>query len=122
MFWKIFAILFLGVQMFANEEAPQYLYKILSKEDWIASQNQEHLQLPAADEAFIHFSLENQVERIVAKYWNGVPEFFVLKIDPKKLPGKMVFETNPGGSAKYYHLYEGAIPHNAIVESKSIHQ
>lgn len=41
----------------------------------------------------------------------------VLKIDPSKLIGKLVFEVNPGGTQKYYHLYNGKIPLNAVIEA-----
>jgi peptide deformylase len=34
----------------------------------------------------------------------------------------LAFETNPGGSTKYYHLYDGFIPVNSIVESTIVYQ
>ena len=36
------------------------------------------------------------------------------------LPGKLVLESNPGGKSRYYHLYQGAIPMEAITESKTV--
>lgn len=101
-----------------ESDTPQYLYKILSLRHWQASQNHPVLVLSADDHAFIHFSKEDQLERILTKYWADAPQFAVLKIDTSKLVGDMVYEANPGGSAKYYHLYNGYIPFKAIVESK----
>lgn len=105
----------LGVEM-----TPQYLYKVLSIDDWQESQGQESVKLAAADRDFIHLSTESQLNRIVEKYWGDVPEYVVLKIDTKKMPGKLVYEANPGGNNKYYHLYHGSIPLSAVVESKAI--
>lgn len=100
--------------------AVKTLYKILSVENWAASQGKEHLSLPDFDRPFIHLALEEQLERILGKYWKDVPEYVLLTLDPKKLKGKLVLESNPGGSAKYYHLYDGSIPLSAIVAVKKV--
>lgn len=97
------------------------LYKILSVENWAASQGKEHLSLPDFDRPFIHLAMEEQLGRILGKYWKDVPEYVLLTLDPRKLKGKLVLESNPGGSAKYYHLYDGSIPLAAIVDVKIIH-
>lgn len=104
------------VEDLMDEELPTYIYKILSKEAWEASSELGFVQLTSDDDAFIHFSKIDQLERIISKYWKDQSEFIVLAIDPKKLPGRLVFETNPGGSAKYYHLYNGSIPLEAVVD------
>lgn len=107
-------------QNLENKMIPQYLYKVLSIEDWKKSQGMESVKLTDADQDFIHLAKRDQLDRIVAKYWDKVPEYVVLKIDTKKLPGKLVFEANPGGENKYYHLYGGSIPLKAVVQSKII--
>lgn len=99
-------------------EYPQYLYKIISVQNWQASQNKKTLVLPAEDDAFIHFSTKDQVERIIAKYWPDARQVVILKIDRSKLDGKLVYEANVGGTTKYFHLYQGSIPLNSVVESK----
>lgn len=120
---KGFAIVFacIGLHGFADEPTdeitPSYLYKILSLEDWKLSQGDNVLHLASADTDFIHFSKQDQLDRILSKYWSGL-ECVVLKIDVSKLSGNLVFEANPGGSAKYYHLYDGSIPINAVIEIK----
>lgn len=105
-----------------EEKTPQYLYKVLSAADWHASQNVSSISLSPADRECIHFSREDQLDRILTKYWADAPEFVILKINVAKLPGKLVFEANPGGTSKYYHLYNGSIPKDAIVESKVVNQ
>ncbi len=99
-----------------EKKMPEALYKIVSIENWKASQSMGNLQLDAADKAFIHFSLKEQLDRIISKYWSGADRFIVLEIDPEKLTGELVYEANSGGVNKYYHLYDGAIPLGSIRE------
>lgn len=114
-FLIIIGILFLNV----SQAMENNLYKIVTVENWQASQ--DLVKLNDDDKDFIHFSTEEQLERILSKYWAHIPQYFILKIDSSKLPGKMVFETNPGGSGtKYYHLYDGNIPKTSIMEVKEI--
>ena len=134
--WQAYLTLFLtyivslpGYQISSNKEpmeettAPKYLYKILSLRNWLATQSRKTIILSAEDDAFIHFSKEEQLEKIITKYWSSAPQYVVLKIDTSKLQGKMVFESNPGGSGdKYYHLYQGFIPLEAIAESNVVHR
>lgn len=113
---KIFLMLCCFGTIF-GEETPKYLYKVLSIENWKASKN--NVKLSKDDSAFIHFSTEDQLERIISKYW-AQSDYVVLKIDTKKLPGKMVYEANPGGQNKYFHLYDGFIPLDAVVDVKEV--
>ena len=103
-----------------TSESPIYLYKVLSTDDWEKSQNSKVLSLPAMDSKFIHLSKEDQLESICKKYFGTGSKYMVLKLETSKLTGKLVLEANPGGKNKYYHLYEGSIPLNSIVESRSV--
>jgi uncharacterized protein (DUF952 family) len=94
------------------------LYKILSLENWQKSQAQEMLVLSDADAKFVHFSTRDQFERILQKYWSDGSEYVVLKVDSEKLLGRLVLEANPGGVNQYYHLYDGSIPLEAVVEQR----
>lgn len=106
----------LGFEEEAKTES--YLYKILSMDDWAKSC--ETLHLPSTDADFIHLSKEDQLDRIIEKYWANSSEYVVLKIKTARLSGKLVLEANPGGTNKYYHLYNGSISMDAVVESKVI--
>jgi|SRR5579872_1775456 len=99
-----------------TEKGPTYLYKVLSMDDWAKSCETVHLSSKDAD--FIHLSTEDQLDRIIEKYWAGASEYIVLKIETAKLSGNLILEANPGGTNKYYHLYNGSIPLTAIIESK----
>lgn len=97
---------------------PNFLYKILSDDNWNQSQGKTDLKLSNLDSVFIHLSTEEQLDRIKNKFWADEKRFYILKLDCKKLKGKLVLESNPGGSNKYYHLYNGSIPLTSIVEIK----
>lgn len=103
-----------------EEYAPKYLYKIMSLDNWAESQCQTYLKLSPDDAQFIHFSREDQLSRICQKYWSHVPSYVVLKIETERLVGNLVFEENQPGGAKYYHIYNGAIPLRSVVECTTI--
>ncbi len=113
----------LGNQIMETEQQDQpYLYKILSMRHWQATANKKMVTLSAVDDLFIHLATEEQLEKIITKYWSDASEFAILKIDRSKIKGRLVHEINSGGENKYYHLYDGLIPFSAIVESKIIYR
>jgi uncharacterized protein (DUF952 family) len=93
-----------------------YLYKILSKQDWLDSEALGFVKPLALDDKFIHLAEAQQVEQIVAKFWAGEPEVMIAKLDADKFIGRLVKEKNPGGTTEYNHLYDGKIPLAAVVE------
>jgi len=94
---------------------PLYLYKILSVEDWAKSKDQKMVKLSLMDDAFIHLSTDEQIDKIVKKFWAQESKVVILKLDVSQLPGDLKFEQNVGGENKYYHLYNGSIPRSAVV-------
>lgn len=106
-----------GHEIAAKRSDPTYLYKVLLPESWKESQSLKEIELSADDEEFIHLATEDQLDRIIEKYWADEP-YVVLKLEVAKLPGKLALEANPGGTNKYYHLYNGSIPLEAVVECK----
>lgn len=90
------------------------LYKIVTAEQWAASQDKADLRLGPFDEAFIHLCEADQIDRIVDKFFADQQRVWVLNLDAKKLPGRLVKESNPGGTTEYYHLYDGSIPLAAV--------
>ncbi len=99
---------------------PKHLYIILSNQDWQESQMKTTVVITTHEDVFIHLATEGQLDRIIEKYWSSVPQHVVLKLDTARLEGKLVYEVNPGGSTKYYHLYNGAIPLNSVIEFRTI--
>ncbi len=101
-------------------ETPKHLYKVISLELWQASTDKKNVVLSPDDVPFIRFQKEDELGRLL-HYWSklNVPHV-VLKIKANKLEGRLVFEAKLGGSTKQYHLYNGCIPMNALIESKII--
>jgi len=96
-------------------EQPEYLYKVVSVGAWEESVKTSEVVLSSADKDFIHLAKEDQLSHVTEKFWKG-KDYIVLKLATQKLMGRLVYETNPGGETKYYHLYEGSIPLSAVVE------
>ncbi len=101
-------------------ETPKYLYKIVSPEQWKASEQQQLLMLSADDASSIRLLKEDEIGRTVHYLKKTNTPHVILKIKSSKLIGRLVFEPKPGGSSKQYHLYDGQIPMNAIVEFKVV--
>ncbi len=99
-----------GAQTETQVETPKYLYKVISVEEWGASQGKEVVDLSDADSTFIHLAREDQLDMVIKNFWGTTPVYVVLRIDTEKVTGKMVFEANPGSDNKYYHLYDCSIP------------
>ncbi|MDN3507315.1 MAG: DUF952 domain-containing protein [Simkaniaceae bacterium] len=100
------------------EQAPERLYKIVSEENWKASEGHDELVLSEMDREFIHLAKdEEQVKKVAGKFWKDM-SYWLLTVDPSKFQeGRLVFEANHQGGDKYYHLHEGSIPMSAITES-----
>lgn len=103
-----------------SKDVPEYLYKVINPNQWKESEGKENVKLSPEDKKFIHLATSDQVTDIVMKYFGKNTCVWILKLDVKKLPGKLVLEVNPGGTNAYYHLYNGAIPRSAVVERKAI--
>ena len=97
-------------------EAPKFLYKLLSIQDWADSRQKNFVQLSQVDHPFVHLATENQLEKVAEKFWATIPQYVILKLETSQLAGRLVYEANPAGTNKYYHLYDGAIPLKSIVE------
>lgn len=96
-----------------DSRAPEYLYKIVSTDQWQESLRRHEIVTSLQDKEFIHLAKEEQVAQIAQKFWNSI-DHVILKLASNKLIGRLAYETNPGGTNKYYHLYDGNIPFEAV--------
>lgn len=102
--------------LMASDSLPSFLYKIVAIEQWEKSQSLDQLILSANDKEFIHFSTEDQVQKTADKFFKDL-DYIVLKISVEKLPHPPIFECNPGGVTKYYHLYDGYVPLSSVIDT-----
>ncbi len=99
-----------------EKQTPKHLYKIVSMDQWEQSKNKNNLILSDMDKDFIHFSTNaDQVNYVVNKYWKNKP-YILLTIDTQKTPGAYKLEWNSKKTDQFWHLYNGGLPHSAIVE------
>jgi uncharacterized protein (DUF952 family) len=99
-----------------QSDVPEFLYKVVSKHDWNWSQEHPHVKVSSIDTQFIHLAMREQVPHVLEKFWAKDHDVVILQLDPSKLVGRLVKEKNPGGETEYYHLYEGSIPRETVVE------
>jgi uncharacterized protein (DUF952 family) len=99
-----------------QETTPPFLFLIVAKDAWEKSLEDNKLLLSSHHDLFIHLAKEDQVPHIIEKFWAD-KECVLLKIDSQQMTGRLIYEKNPGGSNRYYHLYDGTIPMHAIVDT-----
>ena len=100
--------------------APKHLYKILAMDSWAESQKGDRLKLAWIDDTFIHLATDEQLDRVIEKFWGDKSSYVILTVDPTKFVGRLVHESNPGGTNKYYHLYNGHIPLAAVTHVRTV--
>jgi uncharacterized protein (DUF952 family) len=97
----------------------KYIYHITTKTDWEAQMDSKAYQHPSLfDENFIHCSFEMQVPLVRARYFAGVVDLLLLKIDTELLRNKLLIE-QATNDEMYPHVY-GTINKTAIVEVKEL--
>jgi uncharacterized protein (DUF952 family) len=112
----MFRAFFSALCLTLTAETPQFLYKITSPQNWTQSQTAGYVLPNSIDTNYIHLATENQVPYVIKKFWSN-QNYVLLKLDPKKFEGKLIYELNPGGTQKFYHLYNGKIPLTAVISA-----
>ena len=99
--------------MKSNEEQPKYLYKILTREEWI--NNKSILIGSSLDikDGFIHLSTAKQAKKIANKYFPGMSDGYLLQILYSKIKSSIKWEANSKGEL-FAHYY-GEIPVDNIL-------
>ncbi|MCE7933709.1 MAG: GNAT family N-acetyltransferase [Chlorobi bacterium CHB2] len=98
----------------AEEEFASRMYHITTAVAWEAAVAAGEYTAPSLQtEGFIHCSLSRQMERSLNKFYGEIPEVLVLRIDPSKLPHRLVYES--ADNDRFPHIY-GTIPIDAVVE------
>jgi uncharacterized protein (DUF952 family) len=90
-----------------------YIYHIITKTEWQGAKVNGVYKPQSFDvEGFIHCSLADQVAATATRYYLGVPDLIVLKINIQKLKSEIRTEQAPNGSW-YPHIY-GELNMNAV--------
>lgn len=81
------------------------IYHILPSSDWEDAQKTGLYKPKSLDkEGFIHFSVFDQVIPTAVRYYQGIPDLLLLKVDPKRLIAELRYD-QVEGLGIFPHLY-----------------
>lgn len=70
-----------------------------------------------ADEGFVHLSYAHQLDGVITRFYDDVPDLVILIVDRARLDDQVVDEPPAPGVAEHFpHLY-GPIPLGAVVRT-----
>jgi uncharacterized protein (DUF952 family) len=100
------------------------LYHIALADDWAAARASGEYTVSTrgrtlAEEGFIHCSFAEQVEATADRFYRDVTDAVVLRIDPGRLPSRVVVEDLIGSGERFPHVY-GPIPVSAVVDVRPL--
>lgn len=92
-----------------------FIYHVVLPEVWAKFDGQEWYEAESlATEGFIHCSYEKQLDGVIERYYQGVKQLLVLKIDTDRLNEELIIEEST--SPEFFpHIY-GRINRSAIIE------
>lgn len=94
----------------------EHIYHITSFYDWeLQSAYGEYIHPSLAEEGFIHMSTEDQVPKVLERYYDGVSGLVVLKVKTSQLKNELKYEKAPSDGDNYPHLF-GSLNVDAVVE------
>jgi uncharacterized protein (DUF952 family) len=97
-----------------------YIYHITTREVWEQAQTTGQYEVPSLkEEGFIHCSMEDQVQRVLERFYSDRKDLLLLCIDSRKLLSQLVYEWAPSMEATFPHVY-GPINTDAVTEVKPI--
>jgi len=96
-------------------EAP-FIYHFTPKDRW-AEGKAVNRYLPEAfsEEGFIHCSTLQQILGSANKHADKTKEHILLKINPKALTSKLLYELSGSGAGPFPHIY-GPLNNEAVIE------
>jgi uncharacterized protein (DUF952 family) len=92
------------------------IYHIAYKSAWDnAQKNGEYIHPSLNDEGFIHCSLDNQIDGVLERYFQGATGLVKLVIDTDKLTSKLIFDWSKSTADTFPHIY-GPINVSAVTD------
>lgn len=88
------------------------IYHIVLPEVWAAFDTELYRAVSLETEGFIHCSFADQLDVVIARYYENESEVVVLEIESEKLMSRVITEPSTG-SEIYPHIY-GPINRDAI--------
>jgi uncharacterized protein (DUF952 family) len=99
----------------------RYIFHIIRRGEWLgALERGDYVPPSLGSEGFIHCSTAGQVSPTAKRWFAGVPDLLVLRIDTELLTAELKYEAPRNGgperqNERFPHLY-GTLNLNAVVE------
>jgi uncharacterized protein (DUF952 family) len=98
------------------------IYHIVAEADWQAAAAEGCYRPPSlAEQGFVHFSHEHQVDRVANLLYHDRDGLIVVEVDPDRLPEPVVEEDLYDAGERFPHVYT-AIPTGAAVAEHPLHR
>ncbi len=96
------------------------IYHIVTAPQWqLALQQGFYADDSLASEGFIHASKEDQVKGVLDRYYQNVPDLFLLHIDETMLTAELKYELAPSVNEEFPHIY-GRLNIDAVVKTTAL--
>lgn len=93
------------------------IYHITTAKEWAEAQKKGHYASSnLKEEGFIHCSMEDQVQDIRERFYQGISDLILLKVDTDKLTSQLIYEWSPSVQNTFPHVY-GVINLDAVIEA-----
>jgi len=97
------------------------IYHVVSAADWAKQAGQPTYEAASLQtEGFIHLSQQEQVEGVLNRYYQQVPDLLLLHVDADKLTHRLVYELATNNES-FPHLY-GPLNKDAVVEIEHLNR
>lgn len=91
------------------------IYHVVAKNQWEQALLQGYYEAPSlAIEGFIHLSMQNQVQGVLERYYQGQKDLLLLHVDESKLTATLKYEIAPSINESFPHLF-GPLNLDAVV-------
>ena len=90
------------------------IYHIVSATDWATQESQPDYEASSLQtEGFIHLSTKKQVDGVLSRYYQNVPDLLLLHVDVDKLTHELRYEMATNND-QFPHLY-GPLNKTAVI-------
>lgn len=91
------------------------LFHITTRADWDRSQAAREYRAASLErEGFIHLSTEEQWRHTLHRWFHGVEELVILRIDPRRVAAEIKYERATDRDEEFPHLY-GPLETDAVI-------
>lgn len=95
------------------------IYHIVAVTDWAKQDSQPDYEATSLQtEGFIHLSTKEQVDGVLNRYYQHVPDLLLLHVDVHKLTHELRYETATNND-QFPHLY-GPLNKTAVVDIEKL--